>query len=280
MGEKKFARDWSKTSEKIANGEKKDYTDKRLFVPTFKDGVSETIIRFLPPKENDVDVPYVSKYHHYFANGTRKFFNDCPTSIKGKCPVCEFNGDHWDSYSKEEQNRKRRLKYFTNILVVNDPEHPENNGKVFLFAYGLKIHEKIMKKTSKDPKGIRKPVMIWDYYDGCNFILSIKETKDGNNYDASEFESVSAVGTDAEIEKVDNQLMSLKEFVDPARFKSYEELQKRFFEVIGQKTEAAPEKTKQSSKPAVEETEDEDDTLGDIEVDGQSIDDLLTQGND
>jgi len=36
------------------------------------------------------------------------------------------------------------LQYFSNIYVVTDTKHPENEGKVFLYRYGKKIFDKIM----------------------------------------------------------------------------------------------------------------------------------------
>ena len=44
---------------------------------------------------------------------------------------------------KKLRKRKRKLSYYSNIYVVSDPKHPENEGKVFLFKFGKKIFDKI-----------------------------------------------------------------------------------------------------------------------------------------
>ena len=41
------------------------------------------------------------------------------------------------------ENEKEKLSYYANILVVSDPKHPENEGKVFLYKFGKKIFDKI-----------------------------------------------------------------------------------------------------------------------------------------
>ena len=46
------------------------------------------------------------------------------------------------------RNQKRKLSYYSNIYVVKDPLHPENEGKVFLFKYGKKIFDKIVEAAS------------------------------------------------------------------------------------------------------------------------------------
>ena len=55
-------------------------------------------------------------------------------------PVSELNAELWktglDSDKDTVRKQKRRLTYTSNILVVNDPAHPENNGKVKLFKFG------------------------------------------------------------------------------------------------------------------------------------------------
>ena len=42
------------------------------------------------------------------------------------------------------RRRKRKLSYFTNILIMSDPKHPEHEGKVFLFRFGNDLVPLIM----------------------------------------------------------------------------------------------------------------------------------------
>lgn len=251
MQKRKFAIDWSKTMKKIKDQEtskQSNFKDERVFAPQFKeDGTFQAVIRFLPSK--DTDIPYIELYKHGFKGPGGWFVDNCPTTLKRKCPVCDANSLIWDDYPDTVRLRKRKLNYYSNILIVNDIQTPANNGKIFLFRYGKKIHDKIMQKWQPPEGGILKPVTVFDYYEGANFNLIIKKVKVGKdmlpNYDESSFETVSCVGTDEDIEKINNSLFSLKEFHAESAFKTYEELKEKHDRVIGQtiSTNEKPGKT-------------------------------------
>jgi hypothetical protein len=74
----------------------------------------------------------------------------------------------------------------------------------------------------------------FDLWNGANFKLRTRMVAGYLNYDQSTFESPSALSdSDAELEKIWKSEYSLKEFVDPKNFKSYDELKKRLTEVLG-----------------------------------------------
>jgi hypothetical protein len=120
-----------------------------------------------------------------------------------------------------------------NILVVSDPKHPENEGKVKLFKFGKKIFDKI-KDVMQPQFADEEPVNPFDFWKGADFKLKIRNVEGYRNYDKSEFDKASAVldGDDAEIEKIWNQQHSLSEFLADKNFKSYEELKKKLEGVL------------------------------------------------
>lgn len=151
----------------------------------------------------------------------------------------EFNSRLWNSGGegsperKQVQNQKRRLSYISNIYVVSDPKHPENEGKVFLFKYGKKIFEKItllMKPEFADDA----PVNPFELWKGANFKIRIRTVDGYPNYDQSMFENpVPLSSDDDELERIWKSEYSLKEFVHPSQFKSYAELKAKFETVMG-----------------------------------------------
>lgn len=238
MNKGKFSLDWSTSMQKIKdqNNAKKNFKDERVYYPQIKDsGTAEAIIRFLPSK--DTDVPFIKLFSHSFNGPGGWFINDCPTTVGLECPVCKNNTELWSVDENTVRTRSRKTNYYANILVIKDPQNPENEGKVFLFKYGKTIHKKIMDKISPEEGGIDEPVMVFDYYNGANFKLKIKMQKVGNanmpNYDASSFDNPSPVGTDEEIEKYHNARYELSEFTNKDRFKSYNDLREKFEKVIG-----------------------------------------------
>ena len=205
------------------------------------------IIRFLPAPANE-DVPFVPIWDHAFQGVGGWYIEKSLTTIKQDDPLSKFNSQLWNSgnESDKEQARKqkRRLKYHSNILVIKDPAKPENEGKVFLFSYGKKIFDKLndlMNPQFED----ETPVNPFDFWEGANFRLKIREVEKYPNYDKSEFDSPSALfdGDDEKLEEVYNQLHSLKELTDASKFKSYEELESRLHRVLGVTGTTASDKT-------------------------------------
>jgi hypothetical protein len=264
MNKKKFTIDWSATNKKFKEHEaakQGGFKDERMFTPKYKeDGTFQAVIRFLPQK--DTDIPYVEMYSHGFQNVGGWFVDNCPTTLgRGtKCPVCESNSVIYsvDPEALRQRDSKRKLSYYANILVVNDIQTPSNNGKVFLYRFGSKIYDKIIEKWQPPEGGIIKPVQVFDYYEGANFNLIIKKIKVGKkmmpNYDSANFDSVSCVGTDEEIERIDNARFSLKEIRDPSKFKSYAELKEKLDKVLGQTVSTVEKSNKSPERVAVSET--------------------------
>jgi len=227
-------------AEQAGGGEKKSYVDDRKWKPTVdKAGNGYAVIRFLPAAEGQ-DVPWVRYWDHGFKGPTgRWYIEKSLTSIGKDDPVSELNSQLWNSGHEEDKNiaraRKRRLHYVSNVFVVSDPANPENEGKVFLFEYGKKIFDKLMDVMQPQFED-EQPINPFDFWGGADFKLKIRNVEGYRNYDKSEFSSASEFlgGDDAKLEAVYNKLHDLGEFTDPANYKSYSELQKKLFEVIGE----------------------------------------------
>jgi hypothetical protein len=74
----------------------------------------------------------------------------------------------------------------------------------------------------------------FDFWEGANFKMKIRNVESYRNYDKSEFDSVSALSEDDdELEKIWSSQYSLQEFVDPKNFKTFAELQTRLNRVLG-----------------------------------------------
>lgn len=214
--------------------------DERIWVPQkdAKTGNGFAIIRFLPAPDGE-DAPFVRYFSHGFKGpGGSWYIENCPTTIGKPCPCCIQNSVLWNSgldANKEiARSRKRKEIYVSNILVIKDPANESNEGKVFIFQYGKKIFEKINACMHPQFPGEEKvdPFNAWE---GKDFKLKIKTVLKYSNYDESSFsENKSPIAaSDSEIEKIWRKQYPLMPFVDPSSFKSPEELQKRYDEVMG-----------------------------------------------
>ena len=127
--------------------------------------------------------------------------------------------------------RKRKKSYYSNVYVVKDPANPENEGKVFLFKYGEKIHEKIMKAMQPAYED-EDPIDAFNLWQGANFKLVARQDR-YRNYDDSSFATPGPLLDDDDaMEEIWKQCYSLQDLIAPDQFKSYEELQQRMNEVL------------------------------------------------
>lgn len=202
-------------------------------------GNGSAVIRFLPPKEED-SFPFVKVYDHGFQHNGSWYIENCPTTLANgtPCPACEANSALWNSGLESDKDvarsRKRRLKYVSNVLIIKDPAHPENEGKVKLFRYGLKIFEKIQECFNVDTDMGEEAFNPFGFFDGANFAIRIQTVAKFINYDKSKFIKTGDLydGDEDKLTEVLDQMHSLTEFTDPSRFKSYEDLSNRLNKVL------------------------------------------------
>jgi len=202
-----------------------------------KAGNATATIRFLPRVEGD-ELPWIRLFSHGFQGPTGKWYiENSLTTIGEKDPVGELNSRLWNNGTEagKEQARKqkRRLSFVANILVVSDPKHPENEGKVFLFKFGKKIFDKIMDKARPAFED-EKPVNVFDLWEGANFKLRMRKVSGYANYDESQFAEPTPVYDADENRLLDlvSRQYPLAPFTAPDQFKSFEELSRKLNEVL------------------------------------------------
>ena len=219
--------------------ESNSYDDDRFWKPTRdKAGNGYAVIRFLPQKEGE-DLPWVRYWDHGFKGPTGLWYiENSLTSINQPDPVSEHNSILWNSGRDEDKaiarEQKRRLHYVSNVLVISDPDNPQNEGKVFLYKFGKKIFDKIM-DVMQPQFADEEPVNPFDFWEGADFKLKIRKVEGWVNYDKSEFSSPSSLfdGDEGRLNEVYGQLYSLQDFVDPKNYKTYDELKAKLNRVLG-----------------------------------------------
>tara|TARA_R100000234_G_scaffold111562_1_gene84607 strand:- start:1072 stop:1965 length:894 start_codon:yes stop_codon:yes gene_type:complete len=268
-----------KESEPLA---KKSYVDERLWKPVMdKSGNGYAVIRFLPAPEGE-DMPWAKLWNHAFQGPTGQWYiENSLTTVGQNDPVSEYNSKLWNSGVESDKEvarkQKRKLQYYSNIYVVEDPANPENEGKVFLYRYGKKIFDKIMEAMQPAFQD-ETPVNPFDFWEGANFKLKLRKVDGYWNYDKSEFADPSALfDNDEEIEALWKTEYSLADFTAPSNFKSYDELKTRLDAVLAGtvtvgtvedvidtpvETVTVDTKTVDAPEPTVSVTDnDEDDTF-------------------
>ena len=248
------------------------FADDRFWKPELdKSGNGYAIIRFLPQPSGE-DLPWCKIWSHAFNGPGGWYIENSLTTVQKKDPVSEYNTELWNSgieANKEiARKQKRILKYYSNIFVVSDPKHPENEGKVFLFRFGKKIFDKlseVMTPAFDD----ETPMNPFDFWSGANFKLKIRKVDGFWNYDKSEFDAPSQLheGDDAKLEELYGKLYGLAQFLEADNYKSYDDLKTKLNRVLTGSSVVGTVETFSSPKPkkaeavAADTSEDEDDTL-------------------
>jgi len=195
------------------------------------------VIRFLPAPDGE-DMPFVKLYSHAFQGKGGWYIENSLTTLGQKDPVSEFNSELWnngtDAGKEQARKQKRKLTYIANIMVVKDPANPQNEGQVFLYKFGKKIFDKVMSAMQPEFED-EEALNPFDFWEGANFNLKAKNVAGYRNYDSSTFGKVTPLlgGDDEALEALWKKEHSLAELVSADQFKSYDDLKKRFNQVLG-----------------------------------------------
>ena len=254
------------------------FADDRFWKPELdKSGNGYAIIRFLPQPSNE-DLPWCKIWSHAFNGPGGWYIENSLTTLNKKDPISEYNTELWNSGVEANKDiarkQKRILKYYSNIFVVSDPKHPENEGKVFLFRFGKKIFDKLTEAMSPEFED-EKALNPFDFWEGANFKLKVRKVDGFWNYDKSEFEGPSPLldGDDGQLEATYAQLYSLVGFLKEDQFKTYDELKTKLHRTLtgsgvqGTVEKFTPAPKAESTTPAAtapassDGDEDEEDTL-------------------
>lgn len=296
---------------------KRSYADDRYWSPVVdKNNNASAIIRFLPGivlkdrEDPNYDSPYVQslirsgyvegetqyepayvrKWTHGFKNkdtnlwyieNNRNSLGTREDSVDDPCT--DFNSRLWATKDAEQveqaRRQKRKLLYTSNVYIVKHAARPEDEGKVFLFSYGKKVHDKIIGALNPTTEDEMEPIEVFNLWEGANFHLRIKNVEGFRNYDDSKFLGKKALkDNDSELEAIFDQEHSLLDEIGLDKFKSYSELEKHLNRVLGLKDvadEVIPRETARStptaerSRISVTETETSADEVPfDVDDDG------------
>ncbi len=213
--------------------------DERLWKPELdKSGNGYAVIRFLPAPDGE-EMPWAKIWSHAFKGpGGQWYIENSLTTLGKDDPVGELNRELWNSGRDSDKEiaraQKRKLSYYSNIYVVSDPAHPENEGRVFLYKYGKKIFDKLV-EAMQPAFADETPIDPFNFWKGADFKLKIRKVDGYWNYDKSEFATPSTLGgfDDERLEKIWKEGHSLAEFEDSKNFKTYEKLKERLDLVLG-----------------------------------------------
>ena len=167
-------------------------SSRKMFKPKYnEEGKTKVIMRFLPPAEGE-SLPFVKTRKHYIGTGikgTPFMSGDCikDSSPDHKCPLCE---KYWALKNSGADMAKSRgiiasakTKYVTNVYIVENPNAPDTEGKVFTYEFSeqtMEVIREISKPHEDDETGEELPAIdVFSPTNGVNFIYKYDKSKKG-----------------------------------------------------------------------------------------------------
>jgi len=176
--------------------------------------IGKAVIRPIGPAMGEEE-QFIEHHTHFMKRNNRFFTSICPSTSGSKdCPICK------EFFSKDKDLRdkslSRKTKYIMNILVVKDPKHPENEGKVFLYSAPKTIMDRVKDVLDSDINSEGDSIDVFDMWGGANISIITKEVGGYLNYGSSFVNSPSPIYEDVDntalYESLYKKLYSLKEF--------------------------------------------------------------------
>lgn len=175
--------------------QKKSWNSEDLYKPSPKNakgntGVYKAVLRFLPNPVDPKNKSILSKWSVFLTNPDtqQKRSVDCPSTIGEKSIIQDvfFKLKKSNSVADQELSKEfsRTQKFTSLVLIVEDKNNPDLEGKIMVWQYGVKVHDKI-KALIKPEFG--KPCIPFDLFEAKDFFLSVKTVNKFPNYDDSYF---------------------------------------------------------------------------------------------
>ena len=183
--------------------EKKSTYFEGLYKPSYKDEKCvdqnyKALIRFIPFIQDGMAKPMVERWECFLkdVNGETGIFVVSPKTVGKNCPIRQMS---WKLYKSENAIDKANSKninvyqqWYAIIEVVKDKQHPDYEGKHFIYQFGSKIKQKI--EDAMKGSDYTDPINPFDLFNAPLFEINItkdnKKMDNGNapaNYDACKF---------------------------------------------------------------------------------------------
>ena len=112
---------------------------------------------------------------------------------------------------KQKAESVRRQEYWAvNVLVIDDPVNPENNGQVKIFRYGRQLHKIIDAAINGEDSSEFGPRVFDLSKEGCNFKVKAEKQGEYTVYTSSRFTSPMDLGlSESKIGEIYNKVHDL-----------------------------------------------------------------------
>lgn len=179
--------------------EKKPVSNDGIYRPQPKNAKDKkkgyrSVVRFLPnlTRDGQLGPSAIEKMIHYVKLSNYPDLGGYYDSMRNFNEKCDLTNTYWqlkNSKSVVDQEKaeqiSRSTKYYSYVLILEDENQPDLEGKIMVFPFGYKIKEKINQERTGEITG--DPCNVYDLANGKDFVLMVKEIGGYTNYDSSQF---------------------------------------------------------------------------------------------
>lgn len=209
---------------------KTSYSDANIYKPSIRDENCKdmnyrALVRFIPFINEGKVYTTIERWECYLrdVNGENGIFVVSPKTDGKSCPMRNLS---WKLYTSESAIDKANSKkinvyqqWYSLVEVVKDIQHPEYEGKVFIYQFGKKIYDKIC--TAMKGSDFKESINPFDFFSARLFEINLKKgdqkMDNGNpvaNYDACGFIEKTAPIHFGDGLTLDKDIESKKAFMD------------------------------------------------------------------
>ena len=238
-------------------------------------------VRIIPNVDNPESTLFNYFLHGWVDPSTGRYTSTtCPSTYDEECPICTERFRLYNSGTEENKNLSKSLarkeRFYANVLVVDDPVTPENNGTVKVLGYGAQI-KKIIEEAMTDDDSDVGGRMFDLSKEGCNLRIKVEKNKAGYpNYDMSKFIKPSAVNVTLE-----DVLDQAHDFEPLLNRKSDDEMREMIASICGTVAESAPVSNSETeiagSSTVVDDKNIVDEIPMDIATSETDADDIMSE---
>ena len=155
-----------------------------------QNGVYKAVVRFLPNPVDPANKSIISKNTVYLTNPVSKVGKtiDCPSTVGEPDPLQNtfFALRNAQNPVLQENSKQfsRKQQYASIVQVLQCESEPALVGKILVWRYGMKIHEKLQAEMNPPMGSPRNP---FNLFTGRPFSVQVKEVGGFPNYDGCGF---------------------------------------------------------------------------------------------
>lgn len=273
--------DFDKMNEAIGSNpfdnDKKSYTDERFYkLDKDKNSNGQAIIALVPDKNKHFIIKMYKIETTLEKNGSKQWINEwSPKSIGKACPFQETYINHYNEDKNIAKQFKPKEKWICNIKVIKDPMHPENEGKIFLYAFSKTMAQKIQDVLTLTDAEIAMGMQRKEIFNPLKgWVMNLKCYKADTgfiSYDNSDFMQLPNGNTiygplnDEAKQKcyddIVNNTYSLSDLQKPENFLSYDDLYKELERICRGTFGIGSKAAKETNEVKIEETSEKVETV-------------------